>query len=260
MLEVCIDSLESAVNAVYGGANEIEICSSLAEGGLTPSAGLVKTIKKAINDYALTNSAHLDSAESCAKKPKVNVMIRCRTGSDFNYTEQEMETMMADIYTFKEIGVDRFVFGSLTVGQEIDEENCLRVVEAASPVPVTFHRAFDVCKEPNKAMEKLIEIKFDRVLTSGQRTSASDDKAIELIKSLVKSYGDKIDVMPGAGVNELNARIFVKLGCKIVHSSCKKVKHLPRVNHHLSMGTSDSEFIYVTDESIVRRTKEAIVL
>lgn len=187
-------------------------------------------------------------------------MIRCRTGSDFIYSEPEMETMMTDIYTFKEIGVDRFVFGSLTDTQEIDKEKCMRVVKASFPVPVTFHRAFDMCKEPKKAIEQLITIKFDRVLTSGQRPSVNCVDAIELIKFLLESYGDKIDVMPGAGVNENNAKSLIELGCKIVHSSCKILRPLPKVDHQLAMGTSDSEFVYVTDESIVRRIKEAVIL
>ncbi|KAF9411939.1 hypothetical protein HW555_009413 [Spodoptera exigua] len=238
MLEVCIDSLESAINAIHGGADELEVCSSLTEGGLTPSPGLVKEIVK--------------------MRAKVNVMIRCRTGSDFCYSEQEMDTMLSDVEVFKAYGVDRFVFGALTDSQDIDEKNCERIINQAGTVPVTFHRAFDVCTYPLSAVNKISALGFNRLLTSGQKSTANDIEAIQLIKALNNTVGDKIEIMPGAGVTVENAKNFIDIGCKIVHSSCKQIRYLPQIKKGLSMGTSDSEHVFVSDENFVRKMKEVI--
>ncbi|XP_072933340.1 PF03932 family protein CutC [Epargyreus clarus] len=256
MLEVCIDSLESAVNAIHGGADELEICSSLPEGGLTPSPGLVKEVLNLVNNVSsgrpMYKTCSKCNCPNIKKRVKVNVMIRCRGGSDFCYTQEEMDTMLSDIETYKAMNVDRFVFGALTDTQEIHEEYCAKVIEKTHPIPVTFHRAFDLCREPEIVLEKIILIGFSRVLTSGQRISAEDKEAIQLIESLLQLYGDKIEVMAGAGVNISNAKIFMELGCKIIHSSCKSVRQLVRVENELGMGTSQ---LYVTDENVVRNTK-----
>lgn len=182
-------------------------------------------------------------------------MIRCRGGSDFCYTESEMKTMLSDIEFYKEFGVDRFVFGALTDGQEIDIVNCTKVVEKARPIPVTFHRAFDLCKDPRTAIADIIFLGFNRVLTSGQKTSAADEMALQLLKFLLANYGDKIEIMPGAGVNCDNANVFVESGFYIIHSSCRKIKLLADVNSDLKMGTNE---IYVTDENIVKMLKGII--
>ncbi|CAH2095383.1 unnamed protein product [Euphydryas editha] len=234
-LEVCIDTLESALNAVKGGADELEVCSSLAEGGLTPSPGLVKEIIKI--------------------KPKINVMIRCRGGSDFCYTDSEMKTMLSDIEFYKEFGIDRFVFGALTDAQEIDKINCTKVIEKAHPIPVTFHRAFDMCREPKTAIEDIILLGFNRILTSGQKICAADDMALHLLKFLLTNYGDKIEIMPGAGVNLDNANVFVESGFNIIHSSCKKLKLLVDFNSDLKMGNN---VMYVTDQCTVKTLKGII--
>lgn len=166
-----------------------------------------------------------------------------------------MDTMLSDVDVFKDIGVDRFVFGALTDTQQIDEKNCLKFMQAACPVPLTFHRAFDVCTDSTVAVEKLIELGFSRLLTSGQRASANEDEAINLILLLMKQFGSNIEIMPGAGINLYNAKTWVDMGCTIVHSSCKRIQFLPKVKNSLSMGTSDSEHIYVCDENTVHRMK-----
>ncbi|XP_021207110.1 copper homeostasis protein cutC homolog isoform X1 [Bombyx mori] len=260
MLEVCIDSLESAINAIYGGADELEVCSSLTEGGLTPSPGLVSQIASVVNNIKNGRLIHKSCSQySYGKKtlkvPKVNVMIRCRTGSDFCYNDFEMDTMLSDIDHFKQFEIDRFVFGALTDSQEIDEKNCKKIIERASPTPVTFHRAFDVCKEPNATVTKIINLGFNRLLTSGQRCTAADSEALVLIRTLLESFSDKIEIMPGAGVNVDNAKLFIDMGCKILHSSCKITKYLNKAGNNLRMGEGDSEFIYVTDENIVKEMK-----
>ncbi|XP_052754067.1 copper homeostasis protein cutC homolog isoform X2 [Galleria mellonella] len=263
MLEVCVDSLQSAINAIHGGADELEICSSLNEGGLTPSVGLVKKIKHIVNNIPMKKPIYKTCVESCSclkllQKPNLNIMIRCRTGSDFCYTDEEVDTMLEDIEVFKEIGVDRFVFGALTNTLKVDEENCVKVLNLATPIPVTFHRAIDICQDYISSVNTIIELGFNRVLTSGQKAMAADTDALNMIKLLVEMYGDKIEVMPGAGVNGDNAKIFIDLGCKIVHSSCKNIRYLCKLENNLNMGTSDSEFIYVSDENIVRMIKTVI--
>ncbi|CAH0402483.1 unnamed protein product [Chilo suppressalis] len=263
MLEVCIDSLESALNAIHGGADELELCSSLAEGGLTPSVGLVKEVTSVVSRIGTGSTIYQTCRKHCVcqalmKKPKINVMIRCRTGSDFCYTSQEMDTMLADVDILKQMKVDRFVFGALTETQDVDEAKCAIIVAMAKPIPLTFHRAYDVTKDPVVSINKIIQLGFGRLLTSGQRKSADNAEAIELIKSLQDSLGDQIVIMPGAGVNSENAKLFVDLGCKIVHSSCKAMKVLPKIENHLNMGTGESECFYVTDENVVKKTKQAL--
>ncbi|CAG4966283.1 unnamed protein product [Parnassius apollo] len=262
MLEVCVDSLQSAINAIHGGADELEVCSSLSEGGLTPAPGLVIEIQKMNSNIACKKVIHKTcsqcSCPSLLKKPKVNVMIRCRTGSDFCYTEEEMDTMLSDIEFYKTLHVDKFVFGALTADQEIDEQNCVKILQAAHPIPVTFHRAFDICSDPHSALAKIVHLGFIRLLSSGQKSSAGDMNAIKLLRNLITIYGDKIEIMPGAGVNADNAKEFVNIGCKIIHSSCKRIEQLPSVKNHLTMGTTSSEYIYITDVNIVRRLKEVL--
>lgn len=187
-------------------------------------------------------------------------MIRCRAGSDFCYSNLEMTTMLADIEFFKKMGVDRFVFGSLKDSRRVDDLQCSKVLAAAYPSPVTFHRAYDMCKDPTQALEDVIQLGFTRVLTSGQRASAADGEAVKLIKTLVEKYGDKIEIMPGAGISADNAKMFIDMGCKIVHSSCKKQRSLPKIGKNIALGTSDCEQFYVTDGSLVQRIKNLILL
>lgn len=166
-----------------------------------------------------------------------------------------MDTMLSDVDVFKDIGVDRFVFGALTDTQQIDEANCLDFMQTACPIPLTCHRAFDVCSDSTAAVEKLIELGFSRLLTSGQKANANEDEAIKLIQLLMAEFGSNIEIMPGAGINLHNAMTWVDMGCKIVHSSCKRIKFLTKVKNSLSMGTSDSEHVYVCDEMTVQKLK-----
>lgn len=184
-------------------------------------------------------------------------MLRCRTGSDFCYNTFEMDTMVTDLEIFKSYNVDRFVFGAMQKDQVIDQDSCKIIIEKAKPIPVTFHRAFDLCKDPTKSLETIIDLGFNRLLTSGQRPSAIHDEAINLIKELIKNSKHRIDIMPGAGVTYENANIFINIGCKIVHSSCKKIIELPRFDN-ISMGSNENSFLIVTDESSVRKLKAAI--
>ncbi|XP_022114774.1 copper homeostasis protein CutC [Pieris rapae] len=253
-LEVCVDSLESAINAIDGGADELEICSSLTEGGLTPSLGLVNEIIEVFKFKGICSNSG-DSHQTANQHAKLNIMIRCRGGSDFCYNHMEMKTMLADIRYFKKMQINRFVFGALTDNQELDIQNCSLMILEASPIPVTFHRAFDLCNNPFDAMEKIIQLGFDRVLTSGQRITAIDNDALKLIEELNKKFGTEIEIMPGSGVNLDNVTKFIEIGCKIVHSSCKVKKNIIKVKRDLCMGCSS---VYVTDGRIVKSMVEKI--
>ncbi|CAK1545551.1 unnamed protein product [Leptosia nina] len=244
-LEVCIDSLESAANAIRGGAHELEICSSLVEGGLTPSPGLVTEILNIVKT--------MDSTQD--RNVKLNIMIRCRGGPDFCYTDEEMKTMISDVKIYKSMGVDRFVFGALTDKQEVDVEKCTAIIQAASPIPVTFHRAFDVSSNPWDTMSKIVDLGFNRVLTSGQKISAADCDAIELLKELQVKFGGIIEIMPGSGVCVKNAKTFLDIGFKMLHSSCKRDKDRVKIANDLGMGSKES---FVTEAKTVKSMVEII--
>ncbi|KZT42576.1 hypothetical protein SISSUDRAFT_1125449 [Sistotremastrum suecicum HHB10207 ss-3] len=189
LLEVCVDSVESSKNAVAAGANRLEICGALGiGGGLTPSLGLVQCIKASISDYDV----------DCM------VMIRPRAG-DFCYTEDEMQVMLQDIQNFKTSGITGFVFGVLTLESEIDVEHTTRLVQAASPLNVTFHRAFDLVPDLVRALNDVSKIRgVQRILTSG-----GGPKAPSSVDTLRALYAEKerikspIIIMPGSGINAL---------------------------------------------------------
>lgn len=195
-IEICLDSVQSIIAAEEGGASRVEFCSDLFEGGLTPTLGsfLVAKEKTSI---------------------PINVMIRPR-GGDFCYSDVEFETMLADARLFREAGANALVFGILTPEGEIDKERSRAFLEVARPLPVTFHRAFDMTRDPYKAIEDLIELGVDRILTSG--LEASVPEGLDLLADLIKRYGDKIVIMPGAGINERNIeRIHQTLQAKEYH-------------------------------------------
>ncbi|KAJ4485790.1 copper homeostasis CutC domain-containing protein [Lentinula aciculospora] len=191
VVEVCIDSVESAMNAIRGGANRLELCGNLGlGGGTTPSLGLLKTVYKAVESF----------------KVPIMVMIRCRTG-DFFYSESEMQVMLEDIRIFRECGVKGFVFGVLTGEGRVDVARTKRLVDASFPAQVCFHRAFDMTRD---AMEAFNDIKkiggISRILTSGQGFSVS--QSLQVLASLLEMTGQTQDqlsspiVMPGSGIDQ----------------------------------------------------------
>ena len=182
VLEVCAASPESALAAEAGGANRVELCDNLLEGGTTPSAGTVALCVKCVT---------LD----------VLMMIRPR-GGDFLYTDLEVDTMLRDIEIAKSLGVYGVVFGLLTVDGKVDKTRTGRLIEASRPLAVTFHRAFDMTVDPFEALEDLIELGVDRILTSGQEPSA--EHGIPLIKKLVNIAHERTIILPGCGIDETN--------------------------------------------------------
>jgi len=196
--EACIEGIEQAIGAEKRGADRIEYCANLLEGGITPSIGEVKVALQKI-------------------EIPIAVMIRPR-GGDFCYTPSEMEVMLADIEAFKSIGIEHFVFGALTKLGDIHIRNTKRLVEACKDSMVTFHRAFDQVNDQYIALETLIQIGCDKVLTSGGKENAILGK--ERIKKLLIQAGERISVMPGAGLNTGNIDAFLnEIHCREVHGT-----------------------------------------
>ncbi|MEE6486324.1 hypothetical protein FKM82_014573 [Ascaphus truei] len=203
LMEVCVDSVESAVNAERGGAGRIELCANLLEGGTTPTIGVLQVVKQYV-------------------QIPVYVMIRPR-GGDFLYSDREVEVMKADIRLAKIHGADGLVFGALTEDGRIDTELCMELLAVSRPLAVTFHRAFDMVYDPAVAMETLISLGFERVLTSGCDSSALE--GLPLIKRLVEQAKGRIIVMPGGGITERNLqRILEGAGVQEFHCSARSTR------------------------------------
>ncbi|CAL1673496.1 unnamed protein product [Lasius platythorax] len=227
-MEICVDSLESARNAVEGGASRLEICSALSEGGLTPSPGLIKQIR------------------SFATIP-LYAMIRIR-GGDFVYTTEEIDAMLHDLMILKDHHANGFVFGALTSDCEIDTVACEKIISAARPLPVTFSRAFDLTSDPVKSMQVLADLGFQRILTSGQSNSALE--GLELIKTLIQKT-QKLIIMPGAGITKDNIRKIMESGAKEFHASAKRRKMVTYGANRVRLGVNENDFINVTDRELV---------
>lgn len=236
LMEVCVDSVESAVNAERGGAGRLELCSSLLEGGLTPSLGLLHVVKEYI-------------------KIPVYVMIRPR-GGDFLYSGQEVEVMKKDIELMKTTGADGIVVGALTDDGLVDADLCMELIAAARPLPLTFHRAFDMTHNPSLALETLISLGFERVLTSGGDSTALEGQPV--IKRLIDQAKGRIIVMPGGGITERNLqRILEGTGAEEFHCSARSTRDsaMKFRNTCVTMGASISAPEYdlkVADVSKVR--------
>ena len=197
ILEVCANSYESAINAEKGGAHRIELCENLSVGGLTPNFVLAK---KVISELTIP----------------VFILIRPRDG-DFNYSGEEFEQIKKDIIIFKELGCRGIVSGILTKDKNIDVIRTRELIELSRPLEFTFHRAFDEVLNPIHGLHQLIEIKANRLLTSGQDVTAF--KGLGLLKELINIAKNKIIIMPGSGVNINNILELKKIGSKEIHGS-----------------------------------------
>lgn len=235
--EVCANSVESCVEAQRGGADRVELCAGIPEGGTTPSYGDIVMARKLL----ITTKLH--------------VIIRPR-GGDFLYSDLEREIMLEDVRMARRLGVDGVVFGVLTSDGDIDMDFMRQLMAESEGMSVTFHRAFDVCRNPFLALEQIIELGCDRILTSGQMPKAED--GVDLLKQLVEKAGDRIIIMPGCGVNAGNiAKIAQITGAKEFHFSARS-KHESGMQFRksrVSMGGSvmiDEYSRDVTDELIVK--------
>jgi copper homeostasis protein len=241
-IEICVDSVAGAIAAQRGGADRVELCDNLMEGGTTPSAGCIRTARK-----------HL--------KIGLQVIIRPR-GSDFLYDETEVEVIREDVRVAKEAGADGVVIGCLTAEGNIDQDLTRELVKLARPMNVTFHRAFDMCRDPRQGLEELVGLGLDRVLTSGQEASCLE--GLELIAALQQQAAGRIIVMPGGGITPRNVRkIVAGTGVIEVHLSARssvesKMKHR---NSRCFMGGTlrPPEFSWKsTDEGAVRTVVDAL--
>lgn len=240
LIEVCANSLASALAAQAGGAARVELCSALIEGGLTPSPATIELARERLN-------------------LKLHVLIRPR-GGDFCYEETEFGLMKRDIAFCQRAGVDGVVIGMLLPDGSVDMSRMRELVDAARPMKVTFHRAFDMAADAFRALDDVIALGAERLLTSGQRGSAVEGKA--LIAELVRRAGNRLVIMPGAGINESNIRELVAAtGAREFHLSGQKkvASRMVYRNPHVFMGVPGlSEYeIGVTDEEKIRRVVQA---
>jgi copper homeostasis protein len=235
VIEVCANSLESAIAAQAGTANRIELCDNLGEGGTTPSYGAISVARKLLD---------ID----------INVIIRPR-GGDFLYSDTEFEVMKADITMCKELGVQGIVLGILLPDGRVDVARCRELIALAGDLSVTFHRAFDMTADPRQALEDVIELGCARLLSSGQERSALH--GAKLLAELTQQAGDRMIIMPGGGVSETNvAQILRQTNAREFHVSAR-VKRESRMvfrNEDVSMGSAEGmEYaLSFTDSARVR--------
>ncbi|MDO3645164.1 copper homeostasis protein CutC [Mucilaginibacter sp. L3T2-6] len=239
-LEVCANSVTSAVAAQDGGAVRVELCENLLEGGTTPSYGEILMARKLL---------HI----------KLYVLIRPR-GGDFLYTDLEFNVMMADIRYCIEAGCDGIVIGILNPDGTIDRKRCAEMINLARQwgLGVTFHRAFDMCADLFTAMEEIIDMGCERILTSGGKSTAMEGASN--IARLVSKAAGRIKIMPGSGVNENNVADLVRFtGVTEVHSSARVhlSSKMEYKNDHIVMGDSVGDE-YAVDVTGVERVKSII--
>ncbi len=238
-IEICVDSPESALAAQLGGADRVELCDNLFEGGTTPSLGAIKMARRLLDI-------------------KLHVIIRPR-GGDFLYSEIEFETMKLDIETAKEVSVDGVVIGLLNPDGDIDEERTSELVSLAYPMSVTFHRAFDVCRDPRAALETLIELGVSRVLTSGQQADALNGAA--MIAELVKVSAGRIGVLACGGIDETNAAEVVETtGASELHFTAfeETPSKMEFKNESVSMGSDVAPSEYTRRVTTAERVRSII--
>jgi copper homeostasis protein len=203
LLEVCCGNPESVDAAVAGGARRIELCASLEQDGLTPPVSWLRAIRARYSTL------------------RIHVLIRLRAG-DFVYTPEEVDAMVLEIKEALKAGADGIVIGALTPAGDIDLPAMERLVSAASNASITFHRAFDVCCNPFDAMEQIIGLGCDRILTSGQAASAL--KGAPLLRELRKRADGRIGILAGGGVTPENAaQIIAETGCAEIHASASEI-------------------------------------
>lgn len=218
-IEVAVFNIESAMNAQKGGAHRVELCDNPAEGGTTPSFGVMEIVRQALS---------ID----------VYAMIRPR-GGDFVYSAYEYHAMKRDIEMCKRASLDGVVLGILQPDGTLDKNRCKKLIETARPMKVTCHRAFDFTRDAVEALEDCVAVGFDRVLTSGRLPSAEEGE--NLIKELVSRAAGRISVMAGVGINDKNVlEVVNKTGVNEIHLSARlyRPSEHKRYNHLISLKES----------------------
>ena len=225
ILEVCANSYASALAAQNGGAKRVEFCDNLAEGGTTPSYGQIALAKRNLTI-------------------EIWPIIRPR-GGDFLYSDMEFNLMIEDIKACGSLQCEGIVIGILSADGSIDIERCKTLIELAKPMPVAFHRAFDMSNDMEKALEDLIELGIVRVLSSGGATSAFS--GMEQLAKLVKQADGRITIMPGAGINAGNIKeLYSQTGATEFHASAKVFVQSKMIyrNTTAKMGSIEDEYQY----------------
>jgi copper homeostasis protein len=242
-LEVCANSVNSALAAQAGGAKRVELCNNLHEGGTTPSAGQITTARRllTINQY---------------------ILIRPR-GGDFLYSDTEVQIMLADIDFCINAGCDGIVIGALNADGTIDKATNSRLIEPAlkAGLGITFHRAFDMTADIYQALEDVIALGCERILTSGGKMTAMEGAST--INHLVQQAAGRISIMPGGGINEHNVNDLVRFtGVTEVHASARKYRNsgMQYHNTHIMMGGHAGVNEYKIDETDTERVKQLIAL
>lgn len=234
VIEICSASLDCAYAAINGGAHRLELCSALPLGGLTPSHGLMEAVIK-------------------ASPVPVNVLIRPRAG-DFHYNQQELQVIKADIFAAKALGAHGIVIGMLNRDGKVDTCRMKVLIEMAHPMQVTFHRAFDACPDLLEALDSIIELGCERILTSGGKAKAME--GVENLKTLVAAAAGRVIIMPGSGINPQNLLHLLEVtGAREFHASAsiKKESNMKYHNDLLHFGDPgfSSNAIQVTSAAMV---------
>ena len=239
-IEICANSVESAVKAQEGGAYRVELCAGIPEGGTTPSFGDIRMARQLLQET------------------KLHVIIRPR-GGDFLYNHLEQEIMLHDIKVARQLGADGVVFGCLTSEGNVDMPAMKKLMNAVGDMNVTFHRAFDMCRDPKEALEQIIELGCTRILTSGQEATAV--QGIPLLKELVEQADGRIIIMPGCGVNPSNIlQIAEETGACEFHFSGRSSYESGMIyrNPKVSMGGTVKIEEYQKDVTNPEIVKEAV--
>lgn len=241
VLEICVDSVESAIASQAGGAQRVELCSDLNEGGITPSDGLIQTVRKHVG---------ID----------VFVMVRPR-GGDSYYTSYEFDVMKADVTRMKELGADGIVLGMLNQDGLVDVQRTRQLVQLASPMQVTFHRAFDMSADLGQSLERVIETGAHRILTSGGVQTVS--QGAERVTHLINAANGRIRIMVGGGIRQENIRkIAQRTKATDFHCSLRIRTQSPVTfrNDSLKLGSvANDEFArYVVLEENVRGLRDTL--
>jgi copper homeostasis protein len=202
ILEISVETLERALAAERGGAHRVELCSELSQGGLTPDEELLRSVREML-------------------RIPIFAMIRPR-GGDFIYSDAEYAAMEREIETARQFGVDGLVFGILQRNGHVDVRRTRQLVELAQPLPVTFHRAFDVAADLHKALEDVTKTGAARVLSSGGAATAVE--GVNRLRELVKDAASRIVVMPGSGIGASNVRVVAKAtGAREFHAGLSSI-------------------------------------
>ena len=241
ILEVCADSVRSAIAAQEGGADRIELCSGLVIGGLSPTPSMFREVKRNTD-------------------LRIRVLLRPRFG-DFCYDEYEFRTLKEEVEQFRELGADGVVIGILKPDGRLNMEQMAELAKAAGGMGITMHRAFDVCRAPFEALEQCVSLGIDTILTSGQKRSAWEGR--ELLAKLVERAGGHLDILAVAGIRpDVIPELAACTGIKSFHLSGKMVidSRMEFRREGIPMGIPGSnEFeIWQTDEEQVRRAAEVL--